>query len=103
MTMTQVPQLQTRYRPSEDVVARQIEGEVLLVPLVAGIGDMEDDIFTMNPSGKAIWERLDGTRSLAEVVDELAAAYQVTPAEMEQDVCGFVGELLKRSMLVPAV
>ena len=30
--------------------------------LVAGIGDMEDELFTLNETGKAIRERLDGHR-----------------------------------------
>jgi hypothetical protein len=50
--------------PSEDVVARMIEDELVIVPLVAGIGDMEDELYTMNETGKAIWSRLDGKKSL---------------------------------------
>jgi hypothetical protein len=30
------------YVPSEDVVFRDIEGELIIVPLTSGIGDMED-------------------------------------------------------------
>ena len=48
------------YAPSEDVVAREIEGELIIVPLVAGIGDMEDELYTLNETGRAIWDRLDG-------------------------------------------
>ena len=46
--------LEKIYSPSEDIVAREIEGELIIVPLVAGIGDMEDELFTMNDTGKAI-------------------------------------------------
>ena len=42
------------YIPSEDVVARLIEGELIIVPLVAGIGDMDDELFTLNETGRAI-------------------------------------------------
>ena len=35
------------------------------MPLVAGIGDMEDELFTLNETGKAIWDQFDGQRSLA--------------------------------------
>ena len=38
--------LEAAYAPSEDVVAREIEGELIIVPLVAGIGDMEDELYT---------------------------------------------------------
>ena len=37
--------------PSEDVVAREIEGEIVIVPLASGIGDMEDELFTLNETG----------------------------------------------------
>ena len=60
--------LEDVYKPSDDIVAREIEGEIIIVPLVAGIGDMEDELFTLNDTGKAIWDQLDGQRSLADVV-----------------------------------
>jgi hypothetical protein len=88
------------YAPSEDVVAREIEGELIIVPLVAGIGDMEDELFTVNETGKAIWDQLDGGRSLAEVVAALAESYDAPPGEIERDVRGLVEELVRRRMLV---
>ena len=88
------------YTVSEDVVAREIEGEIIIVPLVAGIGDLEDDLFTLNDTGKAIWDRLDGRRSLDEVIAELAAEYQAAPGEIATDVLGLVQELVNRSILV---
>ena len=49
---------------SENVVARTIEGEVVIIPLVAGIGDEEDELYTLNETGQAIWQQLDGHRTL---------------------------------------
>jgi hypothetical protein len=66
----------TIYAISDDVVAREIEGEIIIVPLVAGIGDLEDELFTLNETGKAIWELLDGRRSLQEVARELSGKYR---------------------------
>ena len=80
----------TVYAVSDDVVAREIEGEIIIVPLVAGIGDLEDELFTLNETGKAIWDKLDGRRSLNEVIAELAAEYQAEPGEIETDVLGLV-------------
>lgn len=87
------------YVPSDDIVAREIEGELIIVPLVAGIGDMEDELFTLNDSGKAIWDLLDGNRDLNGVIAALADDFESTPGEIEQDVLGLVGELVKRRML----
>ena len=88
------------YAVSDDVVARVIEGEIIIVPLVAGIGDLEDELFTLNETGKAIWERLDGRRSLSQVIQEFAADYQAAAGELEADVLGLVTELARRRMLV---
>ncbi len=88
------------YAVSEDVVAREIEGEIIIVPLVAGIGDLEDELFTLNETGKAIWDKLDGRRSLNDVIRDLAAEYRGEAGEVEGDVLGLVQELVRRRMLV---
>lgn len=90
------------YVPSEDVVAREIEGEMIIVPLVAGMGDMEDELFTLNDTGKAIWRSLDGKTDLRAVLAVLAEEYEAATGEIERDVLGLVEELLKRRMLVEA-
>jgi hypothetical protein len=88
------------YVPSDDIVAREIEGELIIVPLVAGIGDMEDELFSLNDTGKDIWRRLDGKATLAGVAKALAEEYSAQPDEIESDVVGLVGELVRRKMLV---
>jgi hypothetical protein len=86
--------------PSEDVVARNIEGELIIVPLVAGIGDLEDELFTLNETGKAIWERLDGRKKLMDVLAELSAEFEAPVGEIEKDLVGLVAELVRRKILV---
>ncbi len=90
------------YASSDDVVAREIEGELIIVPLVAGIGDMEDELYTLNDTGRAIWRRLDGRATLGRVVAALAEDFEAEPGEIERDVLGLVGELVSRRMLVEA-
>ena len=92
--------LQSICAPSEDVVAREIEGELIIVPLAAGIGDMEDELYTLNETGKAIWDRLDGVRSLRQIASELAAEYSAPTADIERDVTGLAAELARRKMLI---
>ena len=95
--------LEDVYKPSGDVVAREIEGEIIIVPLVAGIGDMEDELFTLNDTGKAIWDQLDGKRSLAGVVAAIEAEFEeAEDGAIERDVLGLVAELVERRMLVAA-
>ena len=94
--------LDSAYIPSEDVVAREIEGELIIVPLVAGIGDMEDELFTLNETGREIWNRLDGKRTLSDIVKELSVKFEQTAEGIEMDVIGFAEGLLKRGILVEA-
>jgi len=92
--------LDTAYVPSEDIVAREIEGELIIVPLVAGIGNMEDELFTLNEAGRAIWDKLDGQKRLEEVVKELSIEFEASEGEIEKDVMGLAQELLKRRIIV---
>lgn len=88
------------YVLSDDIVAREIEGELIIVPLVSGIGNLDDELFTLNETGRAIWDRLDGQKSLRDIVKELSTDYEDPGGEIEKDVIGLVGELLKRRMIV---
>lgn len=86
--------------PSADIVAREIEGEIVIVPLVAGIGDVEDELYTLNESGQIIWQKLDGRRTLKEVVASIAGEFDVPLSECENDVLGFASELTRRRILI---
>ena len=86
--------------PSEEIVAREIEGELFIVPLASGIGDVDDELFNLNETGNAIWQLLDGKRTLQDVARELAAEFEFAAGEIERDVIGLVEELLKRRILV---
>lgn len=90
------------YLPSDDIVAREIEGELIIVPLVSGIGDLDDELFTLNDTGRAIWKQLDGTHTLQQVVDALTEEYDAPVSAIKRDVQGLVKELVRRRMLVEA-
>jgi hypothetical protein len=85
---------------SEDVVARTIEGDLVIVPLVAGVGDADGELFTLNETGKAMWDGLDGRKTLGEVAASLAGEYDAPLEQIEADVLGLMAELLKRKIVV---
>ncbi|HEB83512.1 MAG TPA: PqqD family protein [Bacteroidetes bacterium] len=91
--------LEGRYRPSEDVVARVIEGELVIIPLKAGVGDMEDELFSLNPTGREVWNRFNGERTLGEIVREIAEEYEGESAEIERDIIGLACVLLQRKLI----
>ena len=94
--------LDSSYITSQNVVAREIEGEFIIVPLASCIGDANDEIYALNETGRAIWEKLDGHRSLREVARDLEAEFEACSEEIESDVLGLVKTLLKRQMVLRA-
>jgi hypothetical protein len=85
---------------SEDVISRDVEGKLIIVPIISDVGDLEGELFTLNKTGRAIWESLDGKRSLREVVDSLSRKFNGSVAAIEKDVLGLLKELLRRRMVV---
>ncbi len=92
--------MDARYAPSEDIVAREIEQEMIIVPISAGIGDAEDELYSLNETGRAVWKLLDGRRTVKEICDGLQLEFEAPAAEIERDVKGLLAELLKRRMVV---
>lgn len=91
------------YKPSEDVVVREIQGEVIIVPITSGVGDLEAEIFTLNETGRAIWDKLDGKKTLKNLAEGLASEFDVSAEEIEKDVLGLAQELFKRKMIVECI
>ena len=72
-------------------------------PLLAGSGDREDELFTLNDAGKVIWDQLDGQRNLAEVVVAIETEFEgAEDGAIERDVLGLVAALVQRRMLIAA-
>jgi len=88
------------FKPSDDLVVREIDGQLLIVPIATGIGDLEDELYALNDTARFVWTRLDGVRSVGAVVDELAAEYGVPADQIDADVEGLLDELLKRRMVI---
>lgn len=97
--MTETIKLTSICIPSEDLVTREIEGEVLLVPLVSGMVDGDDAIYSLSATGSRIWALLDGKRTLYEISSELEQSFNAPITLIQEDVLGFINELTSRSMV----
>ncbi|MGZ6248231.1 MAG: PqqD family protein, partial [Syntrophales bacterium] len=50
-------------KKSQNTVFRKIGDEYILVPIAASVADVES-IFNLNETGAAIWDRIDGKKTL---------------------------------------
>ena len=92
--------LESIFAPSEDVVAREVQGEFLIIPITSGIAESDEEIFTLNETARVVWNNLDGKRTLRALIDKLSVEFDSPVAEIENEVWGFTEELLKRKMLI---
>lgn len=76
------------------IVSRQIDTEVILVPIRGDVGDLES-IYTLNEVGARIWDLLDGTRTLGAIVDLITAEFDVSRPEATGDLIEFIEKLKK--------
>ena len=77
------------FKQAENIVSREIAGESILVPIRGKLAYMQN-VFTLNKVGAYIWEKLDGTRSLAEIIALLLSHFEVTQEQAEQDLLEFI-------------
>ncbi len=89
-----------KYYKNKDVIVREIEGEYLMIPIASGIGDMEDEMYTLNETGIATWEKLSSEKTLETVIDELCEEYDADKKEITTDVIGLIEELFKRKIVL---
>jgi hypothetical protein len=68
---------ETVVRIRNDVVFRELEGEMVLLNLATGV------YFGLDAVGTRIWGLIDGQRSAADIVATLTAEYEV-----DADTCG---------------
>lgn len=88
------------FEPSEDIVAREIEGEIIIIPLVSGIGDAEDNLYTLNASGRDVWQLMNGKNTVEDAVNILVDRYNASTAIIEKDVKGLLMEFCKRRFMI---
>src|SRR5215469_8747386 len=77
---------------SQSVVARVIAGETLIVPIRGRVGDLAS-IYSFNGTGTLIWKMLESPRTVKQLAEGVAEAYNVDLAQAEVDVAGFVSEM----------
>lgn len=77
------------FRRRPDVVLRRVAGETILVPIRGSVAEM-DRLLSLNATGAFIWKALDGSRTFADVLGMLTAAFEVAPDAASRDLAEFL-------------
>jgi len=86
------------FRKSGRVLSRVIAGETLLVPLGGTVADMQK-LFSLNPVGAFVWDRIDGRTSVREIAESVLEEFEVSAEQARADTTEFVSELLSAALI----
>lgn len=82
--------------PSDDAVAAEVSGEIVLISISNG------RYFGLDAIGSDIWRRIDGGKTLDALCDELCDSYDGDAATIRQETHALVEALLGRGLLTQA-
>jgi len=91
--------LQTVYFRSPRIVARDTGDEYVLVPVTDNIADMKS-VYTLNSTGAFIWSRLDGSKTVRDIVDEVEKEFDVDGKKALVDVLAFFYDMKEYLIIV---
>jgi hypothetical protein len=80
------------------VVSRKIAGELFLVPVKGKLAHMEQ-LFNLTTVAEYIWDRLDGRKSLRDILNDIMAYFEVDQDQAESDIREFIAELLGAGLI----
>ncbi|URW80058.1 PqqD family protein [Xiashengella succiniciproducens] len=83
---------------SEKVVVRKVGNEMVIVPLVNSVADMTR-VLTLNETGAAIIEALDGQRTISQVEAQLISVFDVQSDILAADLQNFILDALAKGII----
>ncbi|ACN15644.1 hypothetical protein HRM2_25500 [Desulforapulum autotrophicum HRM2] len=88
------------YMISTDLISRQIEECIVIVPLDSGIGKLDEDLYSLNETGKDVWDMIDGKKTLVTILHGLSKRYNTNPEAIHEDVIELISDLLDKGLIV---
>ncbi|MDF2844274.1 MAG: hypothetical protein K0R00_2700 [Herbinix sp.] len=78
----------------EDIMATNLDGEIVMMNIDTG------NYYSLGKTGSMIWNILEESMEVRELVNKLMELYQVSEQRCEVEVMNFVKEMLKEGLIV---
>src|SRR3954469_14184092 len=98
MSVNDTVTTEDRYARAEGTVTRKVGGETGIVPVRANVARL-DALYTLNETATFVWEQVDGTRTVADLIAAVVAEFAVPPGVAEEDVNRLLSELHDSGLL----
>jgi hypothetical protein len=79
----------SQVRIPESIAAHELQGELLLLNSEMGV------CVSLDPMGTRMWQLIQQHHALHNVLEALLHEYEVTEAQCQQDLLGFVAQMLE--------
>jgi len=73
-------------------VTREVGNELVLVPLTGNVAQMSE-LFTMNETGRFIWENINDDTTIEVLAEKMVEAFEVSSETARRDICGFLEKM----------
>ena len=97
--MEPIIKLNSIYKISDTIISKDIEGQCMIVPLISGVGNLDDEMFQLNATGSAVFEMIDGEKSLADIIAHLSKEYDAAYETLKKDVIYLVETLVEKGFI----
>lgn len=88
----------SRFVRNQDVVFRQIDGELIIVPVRRGVGDL-NSLYTLNPVGCVLWDFMAEGHTLPELVAHVCEEFEVSSTQALQDIESFLDSMMQEKLV----
>ena len=85
-----------KYTRQKDIVARQVAGENLLIP----INGCTKKVYTLNNVGSQLWEAIEVQKSEEQLADSLVERYGIDKGTALADTQVWLDEMLRMELVV---
>jgi hypothetical protein len=86
------------FQRTRNIVTRRVAGELFLVPVAGNLADMQR-IFTLTKVAEFIWERLDGQKSLSDILNDVVERFDIDEEQADSDIQTLVTKLLTEGLV----
>jgi len=86
------------FRKREEIVARDIAGETILVPVRGDLADMQR-IFSLSAVAAFLWEQIDGQKDLEIMISNVIGEFEVEKEAAASDLREFITKLLEAGLI----
>lgn len=78
---------------NSSIVSTAMDNEAVLLNIDTG------DYYTLNTTGSRVWEMIDGTKTVLDLVEEIVSRFEVSKDKAREDILNLLKELMKENLV----